>query len=61
MDGTTGLGLEASAPGIFGFIPWIDRGRNLAGIFLADSPLDKTLPVYLKLKALLRRQYTWSR
>jgi CubicO group peptidase (beta-lactamase class C family) len=56
MDGTTALGLDASAPGIFGFIPWIDRGRNLAGVFLADRPLDKTLPVYLKLKALLRRQ-----
>lgn len=48
--------MEAGAPGVFGFFPWVDRGRNLAGVFLADRSLDKTLPVYLKLKALLRRQ-----
>lgn len=56
VDGATGRALEASAPGIFGFFPWIDLERNLVGIFWTDSSLDKALPVYLRLKALLRQQ-----
>jgi serine-type D-Ala-D-Ala carboxypeptidase/endopeptidase len=53
-DRATGRAKEASSPGIFGFIPWIDVEQNLAGILVASAAPDKTLPVYLRLKALLR-------
>lgn len=56
VDGATGKTLEASSPGVFGFCPWIDFDRKLAGILAAESGMEKALPVYLRLKALLRRE-----
>jgi CubicO group peptidase (beta-lactamase class C family) len=56
VERETGFGREASSPGVFGFIPWIDLDRKLAGIFSADAGPDKTLPVYLRLKAVLQTQ-----
>jgi hypothetical protein len=41
--------------GVFGFIPWIDRRRQLAGVFVAQSDMETSLSVYLRLKALLGR------
>lgn len=55
FDGATGTVLEASAPGVFGFCPWIDIRRNLAGVFVAQTGMEKALPAYLKLKALIRK------
>lgn len=54
FDPADGRVLEASAPGIFGFCPWIDFKRNLAGIFVCQSGMQKAFPVYLKLKTILR-------
>ena len=56
LDTATGQAWEASSPGVFGFIPWIDRRRQLAGVFVAQSDMEKSLSVYLRLKILLRRQ-----
>ncbi|MDH4198723.1 MAG: beta-lactamase family protein [Candidatus Aminicenantes bacterium] len=56
VDGATGKTLEASSPGVFGFCPWIDFGRHLVGVFASDSGMEKALPVYLRLKALIRRE-----
>jgi len=55
-DAATGQTWEASSPGVFGFIPWIDRRRQLAGVFVAQSDMERSLSVYLRLKSLLRRQ-----
>ena len=55
VDGATGRALEASAPGIFGFCPWIDFGRDMAGVFVCQSGMEKAFPVYLKLKTLIRK------
>lgn len=55
VDAETGAALEASSPGVFGFCPWIDRQRELAGVFIGSAGMDKTLPAYLKLKALIRK------
>jgi len=56
FDGATGTVVEASSPGAFGFCPWIDLRRKLAGVFVAESDMQKTLPAYLKLKALVRNR-----
>jgi serine-type D-Ala-D-Ala carboxypeptidase/endopeptidase len=55
-DPATGQAWEASSPGVFGFIPWIDRRRQLAGVFVARAGMEMTLPAYLRLKSLLRDQ-----
>ena len=55
-DAATGQTWEASSPGVFGFIPWIDRRRQLAGVFVAQSDMERSLSVYLRLKSLLRTQ-----
>ncbi len=55
VDGANGRALEASAPGIFGFYPWIDFERNMAGVFVCQSGMEKAFPVYLKLKMLIRK------
>jgi len=41
---------------VFGFIRWIDRRRQLAAVFVAQSDMDTSLSVYLRLKILLRKQ-----
>jgi hypothetical protein len=56
LDPATGQAWEASSPGVFGFIPWIDRRRQLAGVFVARAGMETTLPAYLRLKSLLRDQ-----
>jgi len=56
FDGSTGTVAEASSPGAFGFCPWVDLRRNLAGVFVAQTDMQRALPVYLKLKALVRNR-----
>jgi CubicO group peptidase (beta-lactamase class C family) len=54
-DVVSGLGREASAPGVFGFCPWVDFDLGLAGVFASEAGMDKAFPVYLKLKSLIKR------
>jgi len=54
IDRASGKILEAGAPGIFGFCPWIDFERNTVGVFAAESGMEKAFPAYLKLKTLIR-------
>jgi hypothetical protein len=56
LGAATGEAFEASSPGVFGFIPWTDRRRQLAGVCVAHSDMEKSLSVYLRLKSVLRRQ-----
>ncbi len=44
---------EASSQGAFGFSPWIDRDRNLAGVLSVFSGLDAVYPSYYRLKQLI--------
>jgi CubicO group peptidase (beta-lactamase class C family) len=46
---------EASSQGALGFTPWIDVERNLAGVLSVQSSFSRVIPVYLELKAELRR------
>jgi CubicO group peptidase (beta-lactamase class C family) len=46
---------EASSQGAFGFSPWIDVDRNVAGVLAVRSRLTKLMPVYLEMKEVIRR------
>jgi CubicO group peptidase (beta-lactamase class C family) len=46
---------EASSQGAFGFSPWIDVERNLAGVLSVQSSFSRVIPVYLELKEEIRR------
>ncbi len=50
----TGKVKEASSQGAFGFSPWIDTDRNLAGVLAVKSRLKKVMPVYLEVKEIIR-------
>lgn len=50
----TGNVKEASSQGAFGFSPWIDIDRNLAGVLAVKSSLRKVMPVYLEMKNVIR-------
>ena len=54
VDGASGRTLEASAPGVFGFCPWIDFEDSIVGVFASQSGMEKAFPVYLELKALIK-------
>lgn len=45
---------EASSQGAFGFSPWIDVERNLAGVLAVRSRLTKVMPLYLEMKEIIR-------
>jgi CubicO group peptidase (beta-lactamase class C family) len=46
---------EASSQGAFGFSPWIDAERNLAGVLSVRSSFSRVLPDYLALKDQIRQ------
>ena len=46
---------EASSQGYFGFTPWIDVERNLAGVLSVQSRFSRIMPDYLELKKEIRR------
>lgn len=50
----TGAIKEASSQGAFGFSPWIDVDRNLAGVLAVKSRLTEVMPVYLEMKEIIR-------
>jgi CubicO group peptidase (beta-lactamase class C family) len=50
----TGAIKEASSQGAFGFSPWIDVDRNLAGVLAVKSRLTGVMPLYLEMKEILR-------
>jgi CubicO group peptidase (beta-lactamase class C family) len=54
IDARTGRGVELSAQGAFGFSPWIDRDRRVAGVLVVRSGLTRVMPVYLQLRQILR-------
>ncbi len=51
----TGRLKEASSQGAFGFSPWIDVDRNLAGVLAVKSSFTKVMPVYLEMKEIIRK------
>lgn len=46
---------EVSSQGYFGFSPWIDVERNLAGVLSVQSRFSRVMPDYLELKKEIRR------
>lgn len=50
----TGKIKEASSQGAFGFSPWIDIDRNLAGVLAVKSRLTRVMPIYLEMKEIIR-------
>ncbi|HEC80948.1 MAG TPA: PKD domain-containing protein, partial [Thermoplasmatales archaeon] len=50
-----GKPVELSSQGAFGFSPWIDRNRNLAGVLLVYTSLEEFEPVYFQLRELVRK------
>ncbi|MBU7009581.1 MAG: beta-lactamase family protein [Theionarchaea archaeon] len=53
IDETGGI-REASSQGAFGFSPWIDVERNLAGVLAVKSRLTKVMSLYLEMKEIVR-------
>ena len=51
-----GVLTEASSQGAFGFSPWIDRERNLAGVLSVFSTLGAVYPTYYTLKQMIREE-----
>lgn len=49
-----GEGREISSPGAFGFSPWIDWERGVAGVLSAESNLRDVLPVWREAKRIVR-------
>lgn len=50
----TGHIKEASSQGAFGFSPWIDVDRQLAGVLSVKSRLTQVMPVYVEMKEIIR-------
>ncbi len=46
--------LEISSQGQYGFSPWLDVNRHLAGVFSANSSFSKAVPFYFALKKTIR-------
>ncbi len=55
FDVTSGQLQEVSSQGFFGFTPWIDVERNLAGVISVQSGFSRIMPDYLELKKEIRR------
>jgi CubicO group peptidase (beta-lactamase class C family) len=53
IDETGGI-REANSQGAFGFSPWIDVDRNLAGVLAVKSRISRVIPVYLEMKEIIR-------
>jgi CubicO group peptidase (beta-lactamase class C family) len=53
-DPATGRSIEASSPGAFGFIPWIDRDRGIVGVLTMRGNIGNAMPTYLAMKAIIR-------
>ena len=49
-----GRAVELSSQGAFGFSPWIDRNRNLAGVLLVYTSLEDAESFYFQLRELVR-------
>lgn len=47
--------IDNSSHGAFGFGPWIDQERNLAGVWSVQNSLQNVMPYYLRMKDALRR------
>jgi serine-type D-Ala-D-Ala carboxypeptidase/endopeptidase len=54
VDKQTGELLEVSSQGALGFSPWIDLKRNLAGVLSVQSSMSRIMPVYIRLKGVIR-------
>lgn len=52
-----GRGLEISSPGAWGFCPWIDRERGLAGVLATVHTFAEVGPVYQTLQRRVRVQF----
>lgn len=55
FDLNSGQLQEVSSQGYFGFSPWIDVERNLAGVLSVQSRFGRIMPDYLELKKEIRR------
>ena len=55
FDLNSGQLQEVSSQGYFGFTPWIDVERNLAGVLSVQSRFSRIMPDYLELKNEIRR------
>ena len=55
FDVASGRLQEASSQGFFGFTPWIDVERSLAGVISVQSGFSRIMPDYLELKKEIRR------
>ena len=55
FDTNSGQLQEVSSHGYFGFSPWIDVERNLAGVLSVQSRFSRVMPDYLELKREIRR------
>ncbi|HTC25175.1 MAG TPA: serine hydrolase domain-containing protein, partial [Gemmatimonadales bacterium] len=47
VDSTTGRALLLSSPGAGGFVPWINRHRNMIGVVAVFDRLDRVWPTVL--------------
>ncbi|MFC2099930.1 serine hydrolase domain-containing protein [Candidatus Bipolaricaulota bacterium] len=57
VDSETHRLLLASSPGAYGFIPWIDTERNLAGVLAANSSYDAVDPTWERILAILNAAF----
>jgi serine-type D-Ala-D-Ala carboxypeptidase/endopeptidase len=55
FDTNSGQLHEVSSQGYFGFSPWIDVERNLAGVLSVETRFSRVMPDYLELKKEIRR------
>ena len=53
IDSNTGVAIQASSPGAFGFAPWIDFKHNICGVLAAKNLFLNVAPVYFEMKDLL--------
>ena len=53
IEPLTGEVIEISSQGFYGFSPWINYRKNLAGVFAVKNDLNNVMPVYLKLKDII--------
>lgn len=54
VDTISNESIEIGSQGAFGFSPWIDKKRNMIGIFSVFSTLEAVEPTVYKLKQLVR-------
>ncbi len=55
VDPVTFAAREVSSQGAFGFSPWVDLRRRLAGVLLVYTRLSSAMPIYLELKNRIRQ------